>query len=522
MIYERVQSNKCSNGRGASSGAAGAIIASSVNWSFVAGAGTVLFAWYMQERRRRHRAAQGGDWQDWLEDNGHKDLQLTECYGRSSSLSSCIYLDYNGTTPIYPEVLEAMMPYLTKHFGNPSSGHIHGQEPSRAMNSARLQILTLLGHPATYPSSIWFTACGSEADNMAIAVALRANAAKFAARTDGKLPHVVTSNVEHPAIEAYLEYLASSHNLAQRPLINVTYVPVQANGRVKASDMIAAIRTDNDETVLVTLMLANNETGALQPVHQVAQYCRQHGVLFHTDAAQAAGKVSVDLHDALGDADMVTLVGHKLGAPKGVACLYVRPGCENEAGRSLSSTSFSGIMLHGGGQEFGRRAGTPNVPYIVGFGKAAEQAARHWPQNAKHMAAVRAYLVEQLQEGLAPSPTQQSGNDDDAAKTPVVVVKANGPVEAHYRLPNTLSVGLKGIHSGQLLQAVSHQVAASAGATCHGTNEVSAVLKAMGVPVEFARGTLRLSVGPTTTFAQAERAAQILVKQCRMLIQNQK
>jgi len=460
---------------------------STADLSFLAGAGSVLFVWWMQERRRRRDRSSFG-----LLD----DLQLNQDDDSVSiSDAKCIYLDYNGTTPITPQVLQAMMPFLTRHFGNPSSGHCYGQAPRQAMDEARLQVLQLLGRPTADPSSVWFTACGTESDNMAIQCAIMANQHRFSSQDQDTKPHIVTSNVEHPAIEVYLQHLE------QEGICSVTYVPVQTDGRVKATDVIAAI---TPQTILVTLMLANNEVGALQPVPTVSQYCRQHNILFHTDAAQAAGKVSVDLTDALGDADMVTLVGHKLGAPKGVACLYVRSGCLSQHGRQMPNGKQ--VLLHGGGQEFGRRAGTPNVPYIVGFGHAAAEAAKRWPRHAKHMAACRAYLLDQLQEKLGGASS----------------VKANGPAEPHHRLPNTLSVGLRGVHSGQLLQAVGDRVAASAGATCHSTESVSAVLKAMNVPIEWARGTLRLSVGPSTTFPEVEKAAQILADQVALMREKSK
>lgn len=356
-----------------------------------------------------------------------------------------IYLDYNGTTPI--TVWREMRPYLVEHFGNPSSDHILGDEPRRAIDQARNEICQLLG--TSDPSRIWFTSCGTEANHWAMAGAT----------------HVVTTNVEHPAILEYLKY----HN------IETTYVPVPPDGRVRASDVIAAIRVGH--TDLVTIQHANNETGALQPIHEIYKYCRQKGVLFHTDAAQAAGKVP------LLAADLVTVVGHKMGAPKGVACLYVRPGIE-----------WNKRLLVGGGQEYGRRAGTENVASIVGFGAAARKAYENLEHNRRHMEAMRTRLLAKLQEGL--------GKD---------IVRANGPANSAHRLPNTLSVGLRGCHSGKLLTALREEVAASAGASCHSSADVSAVLKAMNVPFEFARGTIRLSCGPHTTREDIDRAAAQII-----------
>lgn len=210
----------------------------------------------------------------------------------------------------------------------------------------------------------------------------------------------------------------------------------------------------------------------------------------HTDAAQAAGKVSCALDD-LGQPDMVTLVGHKLGAPKGIAALYVRPGCLEEHGRKILHSH--GVMLIGGGQEHGRRGGTENTPYIVGFGYACQKAQKNLLSNARHMESMRGRLCKKLVERL--------GAED---------VRVNGPSDPSLRLPNTLSVGLKGVHSGELLNEIGGSVAASAGATCHSAGAVSSVLRAMNVPMEYARGTLRLSVGPKTTPEEVDKAAKII------------
>jgi len=272
---------------------------------------------------------------------------------------SCIYLDYNGTTPIDQRVVAAMMPYLTTHFGNPSSSHYYGSAPKQAIVNARKSILGLL-HPHSSSKlklkeerdGIIFTGCGTEADNLAIHAAIQCHAKSDSYRKISKY-HIVTSNVEHPAIVQYLKALE------KRGTIDVTYVPVNSEGCVEVDDMIQAIRPG--ETVLVTLMLANNESGALQPVKQVAQHCRMHNILFHTDAAQAVGKVSIALDETgISDCvDMITIVGHKFGAPKGIACLYVRPGCLGEGDRcELDSSDY---LLLGGGQEKGKRAGTENV-----------------------------------------------------------------------------------------------------------------------------------------------------------------
>ena len=285
--------------------------------------------------------------------------------------------------------------------------------------------------------------------------------------------------------------------------IEVTYVPVDSVGVVSSSDVISAIRPG--QTVLVTLMLANNESGALQPVAKVAARCRELHVLFHTDAAQAVGKVPVDLRGALGEADMVTIVGHKFGAPKGVAALYVRPGCLAERGRREPGLYCrSGALLLGGGQEGGRRAGTENVPYIVGLGRAAEllTADDKWRDNAARMERMRSRLLNGLTMRLS-----DLGPD---------IVRPNGPSDPTERLPNTLSVGLKGVRSGELLSAIGLSVAASAGSACHAAGgALSPVLSAMGVPTDYAIGTLRLSVGPSTTDEEVEHAVQVIAEEAR-------
>ena len=401
--------------------------------------------------------------------------------------NSCIYLDYNGTTPVYPPVLAAMLPYFTTHYGNPSSGHAYGKEPRRAIDQARKILLSSCLGVASQNldlSSIWFTACGTEADNLAIHLAMQSNASRFPKNSSIK-PHIVTSNVEHPAVEVCLKALEEEGH------ITVTYIPVKQDGCIKAENAISALR---DETILVTLMLANNESGALQPVKEVSKVCRERGILMHTDAAQALGKVSCFLED-LGDPDMVSLVGHKIGAPKGIAALYVRPGCYQENGRSLDHNH--GILIMGGGQEHGRRAGTENTPYIVGMAVAGAMVTKDLAKSAQHMEEMRSRLLKKLESEL-------SGNN--------IQVRPNGPADPKKRLPNTLSVGLENIHSGDLLAQISDKVAASAGATCHSAAGVSAVLRAMKVPDSFARGTLRLSVGPKTMPEEIEQAAVLIAR----------
>jgi len=438
-------------------------------------------------------------------DDDAKRTQSDEDGDNVDDTSDCIYLDYNGTTPVYPDVLQEMLPYLTRHYGNASSGHCLSRAPKRALEEARRRVLThMLGVDESDEgefdlSSIVFTSCGTESDNLAIHLAmlhspnavpveelLAGSSSSKKKKKEIQLPHIVTSNIEHPAVEACLR------TLEERGLLDVTYVPVGKDGRVSAEDVVEAI--DDERTVLVTLMLANNETGAIQPVAEVAEHCNDVGVLFHTDASQAAGKIPLNLKD-LGEPDFVTLAGHKMGAPKGVACLYVKPDTYNE-----KVSNSNGVQIVGGSQEFGVRAGTENVASIVGMGYAAAKAAAALPESAERMRKLRDRLYRNLQRGLGPAN-----------------VRKNGPDDPELTLPNTLSVGIAGVRSGAVLAAVGDRVAASAGATCHSSPDcgISGVLKAMKVPKEFAVGTLRLSLGPSTTQADVDKASQILIAEVK-------
>lgn len=415
----------------------------------------------------------------------------------------CVYLDYNGTTPVYPPVLEAMLPYLTDHFGNPSSSHYFGAEPKAAVNKARRSLLSLIqSEPVADPTSIMFTGCGTESNNVAIRLALLSSSHK--ANKDGLL-HVVTTNIEHPAITQCLNSYASG---SLTPKISVSEVPVDEFGVVSLADVIDAIQ---DNTALVTIMTANNEVGSLQPVFEVAKICRQKQILFHTDAAQAVGKIDLrGLAEETSGADMVTIVGHKFGAPKGIAALYIRPNCLDESGR-VNPEHGGSVLLMGGGQEAGRRGGTENVPYIAGIGRAADMLFEQhgdkpgWETNALHMQQMRSRLLEQITTGLKES----TGQTD--------IARVNGPPNADQRLPNTLSIGLKGVQSGRLLADIGQIVACSAGSACHSSSgpsmSYSAILKAMDVPPEFAVGTLRLSVGPNTSLEDVDFAADVIVKE---------
>ena len=422
--------------------------------------------------------------------------------GCESKHKKCIYLDYNGTTPIYPAVLQAMLPYLTDHFGNPSSSHYYGLEPKRAVDKARRAVLNLIQPKDSEEddlSSIVFTGCGTESNNLAIRLALLNS--EHMADENGML-HVVTTNIEHPAISQCLASYSQDGGLT--PKISVTYVPVNNEGIVSAQEVMDAVRSN---TALVTVMTANNEVGSIQPVFEIASACRQRNVLFHTDSAQAVGKIDLrGLAHRTSGADMITIVGHKFGAPKGIAALYIRKECIKMHGS---------VLLMGGGQEGGKRGGTENVPYIVGIGRASELLLekRHtedagtmegWWHNAHHMETMRKRLLVKLTEGI-------SENTD---------VRANGPSDPRQRLPNTLSIGLKGIQSGTLLSKIGNVVACSAGSACHSSSSASlcsysSILKALSVAPEYAIGTLRLSVGPDTTVDEIDGAASIIAAEAR-------
>ena len=371
-------------------------------------------------------------------------------------MTAPIYLDYNGTTPHAPEVVEAMRPFLEKDFGNPSSSHWYGIEPRRAVETAREQVAGLLG---CRPAEVLFTSGGTESNNHAI---------KGVARLlKDKGRHIITSQVEHPAILEVCRFLETEG-------FSVTCLPVDESGRVAAAAVEAAVRPD---TILISIMHANNEVGTVQPIGEIAGVAEKKGVLFHTDAAQAPGKIPVRV-DELG-VSLLSLAGHKLYAPKGIGALYIREG--------LVLPPF----CHGAGQEAGRRGGTENVLEIVGLGRACELAGAQLESAAARMAGLR----DQLQAGLF-----------EALEN----VQVNGHLT--YRLPNTLSVSFYGLEANRLLEEIGLQVAASAGAACHSdTVQISHVLEAMGIPEAWAKGTLRFSVGRMTTADEMARATEIMV-----------
>ena len=398
---------------------------------------------------------------------------------RAPEHGACIYLDYQATTPVWPEVAAAAEPYLKLHWGNPSSGHAFGRPCASAVAKARREVASLIN---AAEDEIMFTGCGSEADNHAIFGALELEEARRrdagASAAKSPLPHVVASNIEHPAIEKCLDALKAAGRL------DVSYVPVDNEGRVSAEAIGDAC---TKHTILVSVMHSNNEVGSLQPVAEIVEAARRANpaILVHTDAAQSIGKVEVDV-EKLG-VSMMTIVGHKFGAPKGVAALYIKKG--------LSLPNY----MHGGGQEGGRRAGTECVVLLAAIGEAARIAKAEATPLRAHMKATRDALAQKLIDGL-----------------PDGSVRINGPADASHRLPNTLSIGLKGVKSSILLNQLSEELAASAGAACH-TNHasISAVLRAMDVPAEYAVGTLRLSTGRHSSMEEIDKAARLIIKEAK-------
>lgn len=371
-----------------------------------------------------------------------------------------VYLDYNATTPVDPRVADAMMPYLTEHFGNPSSPHPYGVTTRRAVELARRQVASLIG---CKPIEIIFTSSGTESNNTVMK-------GVSSGRPATEL-HVVTSAVEHPAVREPCSFLESQG-------ARVTVLEVDQYGRV---DPAAVAQAVTGGTSLVSVMHANNEVGTIQPIAEIADIAHSVGALLHTDAAQSVGKIHVDV-DKLG-VDLLSIAGHKLYAPKGVGALYVREG-----------TNLSKFM-HGAGHEGNRRAGTENVLGIVGLGAAADIAGREIGQNAEHMIEMR----DRLWSGLA---ARLDG------------VRLNGHPEQ--RLPNTLSVSFPGVEADDLLVELWDDVAASAGAACHSDGiTISPVLQAMQLPTEYAIGTLRFSTGRFTTEDQIELAVGAIVDAVR-------
>jgi len=357
-----------------------------------------------------------------------------------------IYLDNNATTKVAPEVVEAMLPYLSEYYGNPSSMHSFGGDVAAKIKQARENVANLIG--AESPDEIIFTSCGTESDGTAIRAAIESNPDK---------KHIMASRVEHPAIKNLYETLSKKG-------FRVTFVPVDHEGRL---DLDYFYQHLSDETAIVSLMWANNETGVIFPVEELSREVKDRGIVFHTDAVQAAGKFPIDIKTT--GVDMLSLSGHKFHAPKGIGVLYIRKG-----------TKFSPYMI-GGHQEHGRRGGTENVASIIALGKAAEMAKKHLDENGyERVGKLRDRLETTLLEQIPQS-------------------MVNGDRE--HRLLNTTSVAFEYVEGEAILLMMNeHGICASSGSACtSGSLEPSHVLRAMGVPFTAAHGSIRFSLSRYTT-----------------------
>jgi cysteine desulfurase len=369
-----------------------------------------------------------------------------------------IYLDYNATTPVDPEVAEVMLPYLTTYFGNPSSTHAYAQATRHALALSRLQVAHALGCEV---DEIVFTGGGSESDTLAI------RGVALAHRHRGN--HIITQVTEHPGIINVCRALERHYGM------RITYLPVDAYGHVAPDDVKKAM---DDQTILVSIMYANNETGTMQSIAEIAEIAHHYGAFMHTDAAQAVGKVPVDVREL--NVDLLTVVGHKLYAPKGIGALYVRRGLQLEP------------AVYGGGQEAGRRAGTENVAFAVALGKAVEIACTQLPTSMERLCRLRDYLQEQLEQAF-PQRVHLNGH----------------PTK---RLPNTLNISIDGVVGEEVL-AATPGIASSTGSACHeGRTEPSNVLLAMGIPRERALSALRLTLGRWSTQEEVDEAVILLIE----------
>jgi len=486
-------------------------------------------------------------------------------FTREEKYKNCVYLDYNATTPIFPEVTNAMLPFITNAFGNPSSSHVFARPCRDGLQRARLQIGALVNAKDAL-REICLTSCGTESDNRAIDIAIHHFALhkqKWQLAQSGKdsvvskVPHVVTCVTEHPAVINYLRALVREQR------ISLTVLPVDAQGFISVAEVKLSLTMD---TALVTIMHSNNEVGTIHPIKEVSQVIKQFNqqskgeacVLLHSDGAQSLGKVLIDVQ-AL-DLDMLTIVGHKFGAPKGVAALYIRSNVETVP------------MLVGGGQERGVRSGTENVALVVGLGEASRLALEECSALLLHLLSLKLRLVTALVEGFAKpaersklkfngparannpkdllsdlkiirvmiksqlnasqySITKDSTQDLEASAAVVAAVeatKAAMSLEVLQQLPNTVSVSFRGIYSHEIITQLSEKVACSAGSACHAVHapvasgnhstpaatpaaKISDVLRAMNVPEDFALGTLRLSFGRHTTEQDIDITAATII-----------
>jgi cysteine desulfurase len=394
-------------------------------------------------------------------------LSFPEVYPKSSAMNR-VYLDYNATTPVEPEVLDAMLPYFCAEFGNAASIHIFGQKARAAVETAREEVAALIG---ARPQEIVFTSGGTESDNHAIFGIV------FSTASPGVRPHVITSFVEHEAVLNACQAL-------EKQGVDVTYLSVDQDGRIDLEQLRRALRP---QTVLITIMHANNELGTVEPIEEIGRIAKEADVYFHSDAVQSAGKLLLDVNQL--HVDLLSLSGHKLYAPKGIGALYVRGGTRVRQ------------LLYGGHHQRGFRPGTENVPGIVGLGKAAEMARKSVAHDARRLGALR----DQLERGLRQRVPDARINGGQAPRT-----------------PNTTNLVFPGVEGEALLIALDLKgLACSTGAACSsGAVEPSHVLTAIGLPAEEARASLRFSLGRHTGQADIDFALEAVpaaVAQLRQL-----
>ena len=371
-----------------------------------------------------------------------------------------VYLDYNATTPIASRVREAMLPCLDELFGNPSSSHSYGREARVVVDRARGQVAALLN---CSPAEIIFTSGGTESNNHAI------KGIAWGRRSQGR--HIITSRIEHPAVIEVCRYLETLG-------FTISYLHVNSDGLVDPATVAAAITS---ATSLITIMHANNETGAIQPVEEIAALARRHGITLHTDAAQSIGKIPADVRTL--NVDLLSIAGHKLYAPKGIGALYIRAGVTLEK------------FMHGAGHESGFRAGTENVAQIVALGAACEMANADTDATYHHLRRMRDRLLEGLRSRLERRPG----------------LRLNTPIQS--ALPNTLNLSFNGVRATDLMTRLEKEIACSAGSACHADSfSLSPVLSAMGIPEQDILGALRFSTGRMTTAAEIDTAIACITR----------
>lgn len=370
-----------------------------------------------------------------------------------------IYLDYNATTPIDSTVLDSMLRYLKTDFGNPSSSHLYGKLVKEAITQAREQVASLIGSKS---NEIIFTSGGTESNNSAII------GTAFSKMEKGR--HIITSQIEHPSVLQTLKYLEKKFRF------KITYLPVDKYGMVNPQDVEKEITTD---TTLISIMHANNEVGTIEPIGEIGKIAKERGIVLHTDAAQSCGKIDVNVEKL--NVNLLTIAGHKLYAPKGIGALYIKAGTKLDR------------IIHGAGQELGRRPGTENVPYIVGLGRACNVATSSLNRFSSSVKTLRDQLYNNLLDELGEE-----------------LVALNG--HPKLRLPNTLNISIKGVIGEELLSQIP-EIAASTGSACHANStKPSAVLLAMGFSKLHALASLRLSLGLWSTKEDVQTASQLILR----------